>query len=92
MNAREALEMVAANCDKLAAGMPSNLEKTLRQRPDATERERLFLEGYCEGHIKAYRSLAEDLRQALRENPGSGSSWPRIRIGVGFFWPLGGSN
>lgn len=92
MNARDALEMVAANCDKLAAEMPNNLEKVLRQQPRATERERVYLEGYCEGHIKAYRGLAEDLRKVLRDNPGSGTSWPRLSIGIGFFWPLGGSN
>jgi hypothetical protein len=92
MNARDALEMVAAGCDKLAAEMPGNLEKVLRQQPNAPEREKVFITGYCEGHIKSYRGLAEDLRKVLRENPGSGSTWPRIGIGIGFLWPIGGSN
>jgi hypothetical protein len=91
-SARDALQLLAENCEKLADAMPGNLEETLRRVPHASEREKLFLAGYCEGHIKAYRGIAEDLRKIVRESPSSTVVWPRIGIGIGVLWPVGGSN
>jgi len=85
IDAREMMTFLAAGYEKLADGMGQNLEKAARQLPaDASEYDRGYLDGYCAGHVKTYRDLADDLRKVLREKPPSNFNWPRILIG--FSW------
>jgi hypothetical protein len=94
LNAREVIELLVISCEKLADAAPGNLEIARQRLPtDTSEYDRAFLDGYCAGHVKAYQGIAEDLRKVLRDNPSSTVKWPRISIGVGFFWPFSsGSN
>jgi hypothetical protein len=84
-DARQMMIFLAEGYERLASYCPGNLETALQALPlDATNEERTYLEGYVEGHRKAYIGMAEDLRKVLRENPPSRFNWPRISLG--FTW------
>lgn len=90
MNTRNILQLLANGCDDLADKMPANLTAALaRMSADASDAQTAYMEGYCEGHIKAYRGLADDIRKLLRDNPSAGRGWPNVSFGFGFIWPFG---
>jgi hypothetical protein len=75
---------LADGYQKLAYSCGENLEAALQAEPNASYEERAYLEGYCEGHRKAYLDMAEDFRKVLRDNPPSRFHWPHISLG--FNW------
>ena len=84
-DARKMMIFLADGYEKLAGYCPGNLQASLQALPaNASEEARAYLEGYCEGHRKAYLGMAEDLRKVLRDNPPSRFNWPRISLG--FMW------
>jgi hypothetical protein len=84
-DARQMMAFLVDGYEKLAAHSYDNLQVAFQALPpNASEAERAYLEGYCEGHRKAYLGMAEDLRKVLRDNPPSRFNWPRISLG--FTW------
>ena len=84
-DARQMMIFLVEGYEKLAGYCPGNLQAALQALPPtAGDEERAYLEGYCEGHRKAYLGMAEDLRKVLRDNHPSRFNWPRISLG--FTW------
>jgi hypothetical protein len=82
-DARQVLVFLAEGYEKLARSMEANAEQISRGMPaNSSEVELAHFAGYAQGQIKAYRDMAYDLRQVLRDNPPSRFNWPRIALGV----------